>query len=252
MNFTALKNQLSANSKNLYTEFMKYPTYYMGSAALRLAIGASVGYGMYYGLTALTAPYLAPLVASAQTGAMTNQLVAPMMQPFLSMLPNLQNVTTALPSLPNAIPSNISTVVNLVPKAIATLSALGGLLGATKLSNVMLSTLFGEVKLKLSLSKEGAKNAYLKNITFSGGILKIFGQNRPYVTPVSEISAQIETSFIKANKDNLELLKQSKTFALAYTKQLVENDNTAFKFDTEAKAMVNAEPYISAAKKAAL
>lgn len=249
-----VRKQITNTANAVYTEFRKHPTYYVGSAALRLAVGAGVGYGMYYGLTALAAPYLAPVVASNQAAAATQQVVAPIMQKLFAGIPNLNlpNIGATLPQMPNIVHNSFLTLTNLVPKAISAVSALGGLIASTKLSNLLLTGFFGEIKLKANLQEDG-KKAFVESVDNSGAALRLFGINKPYVTPVSEITAQLEKVLKVENKDKPELLAQSKTFALAYTKQLVEeNASILHTFDDSAKAEVNTKPYISAAKKAGL
>ncbi len=257
--FSGMQQTISTTASNVYTEFRKHPTYYIGSTAMRLAIGAGVGYGMYYGLTALAAPYLAATVAPVETAiATTNQVISPIMKQLFGNIPNLNipNMTAAIPQLPTTVPSSLSAFANLIPKAISAVSALGSLLASTKLSDKLLTRIFGEVKLKVSLNKEDGENvteAYIKDADSLRGILNLFGQKRPYVTPVSDITTQIEKKLTKEFKDSPDLLPQSKMLAFAYTKKLVEANKSDFhKFDADAKAAVNAEPYVSAAKKAGI
>jgi ankyrin repeat protein len=223
-----LKQKIGLTMKNLYTEFKKHPSYYLLSGATRLAIGALVGYGLSYGLTTLAAPYLAPAV-----------------QPFLA---NLHNVTV----LPTITASNImGGLTALLPKAIAAASILGGLFASTKLSNGLLVRFFGEIKISAKIvSEENKPEKENINITTKKvrGILEIFGQNRPYTTPVSEIADQLAQQLSLKNKDNADLLPQSTTFAqaFAYTREIVNAAKHNAIFDANAKAEVNAEPYVSA------
>jgi ankyrin repeat protein len=214
-----LKNNVQKKTfsiKNLYSKFKKHPSYYIFSGATRLAIGALVGYGISYGLTALAAPFLAPVI-----------------EPIL-------------PSLAN----NVWTLTALLPKAIAAVSMLGGALASIKLSNTLLSYFFGELKIKVTVASEGDKSEKeILDMKKVKGILEIFGQHRPYVTSVSEIVDQLEQQLRAKNKDNADLLPQSKTFALAFAKKLVEKPENAHLFDSAAKAEVNTEPYVSAAAK---
>lgn len=252
--FAGARKQIASTANAMYTEFRKHPTYYVGSAALRLAVGAGVGYGMYYGLTALAAPYLAPVVASTQAAVATQQIINPMMQQIFASIPNinLPNVATTLPTIPQMASNSFFALTNIVPKTISAFSALGGLIASTKLSNVLLTGFFGEIKVKANMQKDG-KKAFVEKVDLSGSALSLFGINKPYVTPVSEITAQLEQALKAKNKDEPELLAQSKTFALAYTKQLVEeNASVLHAFDDNAKADVNTKPYISAARKAGL
>lgn len=251
--FAGTRKQIAATANAMYTEFRKHPTYYVGSAALRLAVGAGVGYGMYYGLTALAAPYLAPVIASTEAAVATQQVVSPIVQKLFASIPNLNlpNIAAALPKVPEIAANSFFALTNIVPKAISAVSALGSLLSATKLSDKLLTGFFGEIKLKANM-QEGAKKAYL-DVSRPKAVLPLFGIDKPYVTPVSEISAQLEQILKTTNKDKPEALAQSKTFALAYTKQLVEeNASEEYKFDNDAKAEVNTKPYTSAAKKASL
>lgn len=250
--FAGARKQIAARANAMYTEFKQHPTYYVGSAALRLAVGAGVGYGMYYGLTALAAPYLAPVVASTEAVAVTQQVVSPIMQKLFAGIPNLNlpNIAAALPKVPEIASNSFFALTNIVPKAISAVSALSGLLGVTKLSDKLLSRFFGEIKLQAQFN-DGKVS--LKEPQRTTGVLEFFGKSRPYITSVSEIANQFEQALKTGNSDRPELLAQSKTFALAYTKKLVEEDaSDAYKFGDNAKAEVNTKPYTSAAKKAGL
>ncbi len=251
--FAGARKQIAARANAMYTEFKQHPTYYVGSAALRLAVGAGVGYGMYYGLTALAAPYLAPVVASTEAVAVTQQVVSPIMQKLFAGIPNLNlpNIAAALPKVPEIASNSFFALTNIVPKAISAVSALSGLLGVTKLSDKLLTGFFGEIKIKANLQEDG-KKAFVQSRNDSGAVLRLFGIDKPYVTPVSEICAQLEQAYKNQNKDKPDVLAQSKTFALAFTKQLVEEDSGLYTFDQTAKAEVNTKLYTSAAKKVSL
>lgn len=253
---TSTQQIISTTATSLYTEFSKHPTYYIGSGVMRLAIGAGVGYGMYYGLSTLAAPFIASAAAPLQTAAATtNQVISPIMKQLFGNIPNLTipNMTAAIPQLPVTMQSSLSAFANIIPKAIAVVSGLGGLIASTKLSDMLLSSFFGEVKLKANINKEDPRKAYIENVSFSGNILKLFGQNRPYITPVNELAAQLEKEMKQEFKELPDLLPQSKMLAFAYTKQLVEaNDSKLYTFDADAKATVKTEPYVSAAQKAGM
>lgn len=253
--FAGARKQIAERANAMYIEFRKHPTYYVGSTALRLAVGAGVGYGMYYGLTALAAPYLAPVVASTQTAVATQQVISPIMQKLFAGIPNLNlpNIAAALPKVPEIASNSFFALTNIVPKAISAVSGLSGLLSATKLSDKLLTGFFGEIRLKANLTAEEPKAPYLNEVSNGGGVLELFGIKKPYITSLSEIASQLEQELKTENKDKPELLAQSKTFALAYTKQLVEkNGSDLYKFDESAQAEVNTKPYTSAAKKAGL
>ena len=218
--FVSAKTNITTTTKRLYAEFSSKPVYYLSSAAIRVAVGVAVGYCVSYGLTTFFAAY---------------------------MMPTMSN----LPATPTALSSSFSYVAGFMPQMIKGVSILSGLLSATKLSDRLLSSFFGELKLNARISVDEnskKKTPILQRESNVGLISKLFKINRPYhVTTLSEITRQLEGNLKKINKDTPGLLEQNKTFALAYTKQLVEDESSLFSFDAKAKAEVNTELYNSAA-----
>jgi ankyrin repeat protein len=207
---------LSTKAKSLYTEFKKQPAYTLFSGATRLLIGALVGYGMFYGLTAMAAPYL--------TAAAANQLT---------------NIATA----------TIWSLTNLLPKVITAVSAIAALFASTKIGDIFLSRFFGEIKIVTELSYDAqaiGNHKVTTNTKITKGLLTLLGQHRPYVTPVSEITKQIENGFNEKNRYDADLLPKSKTLAFVYTREFVNADQNQSIFNTNARAEVNEQPYLSA------
>lgn len=292
--FSAARTAASTTAHNLYNEFNSKPVYYISSAAMRVAVGVGVGYAVSYGLTTFVAAYMAPIQVLASPAAqplanMMQQLAgSPLAQQMLSAMPTMSNLST----VPGVIPNSMSYVAGFVPHIIFSVSTLSGLLGATKLSNELLSRLFGEVELTArvtqrvqpskdhkieteqpvaTLHETSTKSDLLLSILF--GNVRLYADltspetkeskpylimavkdrgmliDRPYITPLSEITAQLEKRFIEINHDKPLLLEKSKTFALAYTRLLViEHSGRYYQFGDKEKAEVNTEKYISAAK----
>ena len=244
--FSAARTTASTTAHNLYTEFNSKPVYYISSAAMRVAVGVGVGYADSY-LTSFVAAYMAPAQVLASPAAqplanMMQQLAgSPLAQQMLVAMPTMSN----LPTVPGVIPNSMSYVAGFVPHIIFGVSTLSGLLGATKLSDLLLSILFGNVRLHADLTSPETQESkpYLRMTVKDRGII-----DRPYITPLSEITAQLEKRFIEINHDKPLSLEKSKTFALAYTRQLViENSGRYYQFGDKEKAEVNTEKYISAA-----
>ncbi len=211
---TPLRDALATKLSPLVSEFKKHPSYYLSSAALRIAMGAGVAYGLSYGLTSLAVPY----VASTQAGAK-----------FLSLFMN-----------------HLSTVTNA-------LSAIGALLASTKLSDTVLTHFFGTRKFTATFNNAGEENqeAALSENN-NPGYLSLLGQHRPYdtVPTVSEIQTQLENELkakaaASAPDQSVELSAENKTFVLLQTKQLVEANKD--KFGPAAQATVQADSYLSPA-----
>jgi hypothetical protein len=133
---------------------------------------------------------------------------------------------------------------SLLPLIIFAVSIKKGASASITEGNVLLSRFFGEIKLTASTVGTLLPKPKLVSVITPAVVM-----DNPFMTPLSEIVDQLEKSLRDRYKYSPTDLANSRTYALAYARELVNEPKHAHLFDSAAKAEANTEPYVSAAAK---